>query len=1739
MFPTFAGYQIEEKLYESDRSAVYRGRASHDRQPVVLKILQPEHATPEAIGRFRREFEITHALRGDGIIRALSLEEDSHRLAIVLEDFGGQALPQYVNGTGLNVPTFLSLAAKISDALANIHRQNLIHKDINPANIVWNREGDVVKIIDFGLATNLPHENPEICSPNVIEGTLAYISPEQTGRMNRAVDYRSDFYSLGVTFYQLLTGLLPFTAVDPLALIHAHIARQPIAPHNLTPPIPQPLSDIVMRLLAKNAEDRYQSAYGLKADLEACRYQWQTAGTLHPFALGQKDTSSRFQLSQQLYGRETEIQAILQSFDRVANADQGQGELVLVAGPAGIGKSALVQELYKPVTARRGYFAAGKFDQLHRSPYAALIAAFDGLLNQILTEEETALMVWRQALVDALGANAQVLVDVLPALALITGPPTAVPELPPAEAENRFNLTFQNFIHVLAQASHPLALFLDDWQWMDGASRQLLQNLLTGSSARHLLLMGAYRDNEMPPAHPVRLTIEKIMAAGTAVHTITLGPLAAGHINQFIADTLHTDLAAAAPLAELVQVKTGGNPFFLGEFMKSLHTDGLLTFDYSQGRWQWDLARIQAADITDNVVALMMANIQKLALKTQTVLTLAACIGSRFDLHTLALAHGHGAPDTAVTLWPAILAGLVIPLNDSYQLPEFDTAVNPTYKFAHDRIQQAAYALIPETDRQKIHWHIGQHLRQAQPDGNIFDIVNHLNLGSALFTQPENIYDLAQLNLQSAQAAREAAAFATSLDYALTGIKLLNQAAGPWQHYDLALGLYVTAVEAAAQSASFQQMEQLAHEALLQARTLLDKMPIYRNMLRAYHVQNRMAEAIAIALPLLRQLGVDLPARPTRRHLLIALVQTRLMLRGKSMEDLLNLPLMTDPGTIAAVETMTRAGTAAYFVSPELFALMVLRLLQLFLKFGNHPEATRVYAAYGLILAGYLNDIERGYTFGELGLNLVKKLNAREFYPGTVQLFSHYLAHWREHLRHSLAPTLAGYQIALETGNLEFAGNCSYTYATHLFLVGAPLDQVIKEMTEHAAMMRQTNQLKLYYVLTMFLQSAVNLHEPHDTPWQLQGRYYDQTVSEPGYREANDQPALCTYLAQKGTLLYLFGRYQEARDAFAEVQTLLHSVVATDIVAVVAMYHSLVQLALYPQAGASQQKKIRRQVAANHKMLAQWASQAPMNFQHKADLVAAEEARVLGRFAQARPLYEQAITHAHDHEFIQEEALAYELAGCFYEDRGYGRLAHHYLHHARQAYHLWGAVTKAHDLEARFPHHFAIEGHPMQRSNTLAATVSTTGVSTTAVLDLSSVIKASQALSSEIKISSLLNRLMAVVIENAGAQAGFLLLPAEGKWQIAASGGQANDLAMLPSSVLNYVTRARESVVLDDAAHEGSFTQDPIIRQRQARSVLCLPLLHHGHLTGILYLENNLAPGAFTPERLTVLNLLASQAAISLENAQLVEQLEAHGRTLAQQVAQRTAALAQVNQEAQAARTVAEQANETKSAFLSNMSRELRTPLHTIIGFTQLVRQNGQGQLPEKQVENLDKVLVSADHLLSLINTVIDIAKIETGHMDVLSVSFDPAELVRSCMATAHPLLKEGVKLHHDFGPGLIPPLYSDPAKIKQIIINLLSNAAKFTHKGQITVRMFCHETLLTIAVADTGIGISAAALPRIFEEFEQAESTTRQQYGGTGLGLPISRGLARLLGGDLTAVSTLDAGSTFTLTIPIHYRQR
>ncbi|MGL4502179.1 MAG: ATP-binding protein, partial [Planktothrix sp.] len=1265
-------YQIGELLHESSNSRIYRAVGLSDNQPVILKLLNQAYPSPEKIAQFKREYQTTQSLNFPGVINAYCLETSEHQWVMVIEDFGGVSLKTIIQNQPLTLSQFLPIAIDIAEILYLVHQQQIIHKDINPSNLVLNPNTQELKLIDFGISTQLSRENPTFRNPNLLEGTLPYIAPEQTGRMNRSVDYRSDFYSLGATFYELLTGRVPFPSDDPLALVHSHLAQQPIPPHQINPEIPEAISHIILKLMSKNAEDRYQSAYGLKRDLEECLRQWQTTEQIQPFPLATQDILARLQIPQKLYGREREVTTLLTAYQRITtihNNQNNQPELMLISGYSGIGKTALVQEIYKPITRSKGYFISGKFDQLQRNiPYASLIQAFRSLIKQLLTETEAEISQWREKLLNVLGANGQVIIEVIPEVETIIGTHPPIPELSPAEAQNRFNLTFQNFIKVFTQPEHPLAIFLDDLQWADNASLQLIQRLMTETDSQHLFLIGAYRDNEVSAAHPLMLTVEEIKKHQVIVQEISLKPLELPDINQLIVDTLHQSPQQVEPLAELVQRKTGGNPFFLTEFLKTLYSENLLTFDYNERKWIWDIKKIQEQPIANNVVDLMAEKLYQLPLRTQQVLQLAACVGNQFELKTLALIEGTSMRETALALKSAMTEGFVLPLSNEYKLIELDVEgledrLSVNYKFAHDRIQQAAYALISESEKPQFHFQIGRllldHAGTQEREQKLFDIVNHLNLGKTQLFEKLGKEELAKLNLKAGKKAKKSAAYQPALNYLQAGVELLQEES--WlSQYDLTLNLYEEAAEAALLNTNFEEMERFATTVLEQGKTPLDKLKVYEVRIQSYTAQSQLLEAVNTGLEFLELFNFTFPEQPTASDIMQALQETQSLLADQRMEDLIELTTMTDPALLAVMRTFTTLFMPTFVVKHQLLPLLVSKQVNLSVQYGNTPESSYAYAMYGLLLCGG-GDIDGGYQFAQLSFQILSRFNAEKLKANVLLIGYAFLCHWKAHLRDIQSFFLEAYQSGLSTGDFDNAANAAATYSIIYYLRGNNLQEVEPEMAKYAEEIARIKQSAILNWQKIYWQSVHNLLGNNQNPTELIGEVYDEKAMLPVHLEVNDKASLFNFYFNKLILAFLFNEESKAIEYLETCEEYFLQLTTSYYAPFYNFYDSLIRLAIYPDAPEPEQQRILEKVTANQEKMQLWAQQAPMNCLHKYYLVEAERARILNNDLQARDYYDRAISLAKEHEYLNEEALAYELAARFYIARNIPHLARFYL----------------------------------------------------------------------------------------------------------------------------------------------------------------------------------------------------------------------------------------------------------------------------------------------------------------------------------------------------------------------------------------------------------------------------------------------------------------------------------------------
>ncbi|MBW4489248.1 MAG: AAA family ATPase [Trichocoleus desertorum ATA4-8-CV12] len=1772
---TIAGYKILEVIYEGTNTIIYRAAKPLDPDSVIIKALKAEYPSVEELTQLRHEFQILQSLEINGIIKPIALENYHNGLALVLPDFAGTSLTEFFAGQPLELSQFLRIGVQLAEILAQLHQHHILHKDIKPQNILVRPDTGQIKIIDFSIASRLSRENQTISHPNLLEGSLAYMSPEQTGRMNRAIDYRADFYSLGVTFYELLTGQLPYQTTDPLELIHCHLAKTPPSPTQINSAIPATLSHIVMKLLAKTAEERYQSALGLKADLETCQQMWQS-GEIISFQVGKLDSFSQFTIRQKLYGRESEVRLLMDAFGRVAGtsgdrASLGRTEMILVSGYSGIGKSSLINEVHKPIAEQRGYFISGKFDQFKRNiPYASLIQAFQDLIQQILTESVEKIEVWQTKLLEALGTNGQVIIDVIPDVKRLIGPQPVVAQLNSSEFQNRFNRVFKQFIRVFSQVEHPLVLFLDDLQWADLSSLKLIELLVSDPESQHLLLIGAYRDNEISAAHPLTDTLKQIQQAGAIVHHITLQPLSLLQVNQLVADTLRADSAQVTPLAELIWQKTQGNPFFLTQLLKSLHQEELLNFNFQQNCWQWDINVLQKVEITENVVELMIAQIQKLSEKTQQVLKLAACIGDKFSLDILAIANQKSEIETAQDLWPALEANLVFPLNEFYKFPlvyGFDTPNlldapdSIVYKFLHDRVQQAAYSLIPSSQKKQTHFKIGQSLLQKTPpkkrEENIFALVNQLNYGANLLSSEVEKYELAELNLIAGQKAKISTAYGAAVRYIKVGLILLTDSS--WKdQYNLTLALHQEAVEVSFLSGDFEQMEQLAAVVLQQAQTQLDKIKIYELRIKSCEIQRKLLEAVKLGLQALAILGVNLLESPSSLDVQQAIAQVNDDLAAIDVEDLIHLSPMIDTNKLAALRLISSLIPAAYQSSPALFILMACQEVQLSIQHGNTLFSAAGFADYGIVFSGLLQDIDTAYKFGQLALNLLESLDAREVRGQTLFKVSTFITHWKHHIRETLPLLENAYFSSLESGDLAHAGYSASHKCQYLYWSGLELKNLEPEMARYSEAIAQINQETALKWQQVFHQTVLNLMGFAERPCYLVGDAYNEEQCLSFHIQLNERTTVHYVFLNKLILCYLFEEFSQAVEYAAEAKQYLDGVRGWFSMPVFYFYDSLAHLSIYLSTPQTQQELILNQVRQNQEKLRYWADHAPTNFQHKYELVEAERSRVLGQIAEAREFYDQAIIGAKAQGYLQEEALANERAAEFYFSLGRNKFAQAYLSEAYYGYVRWGAIAKVKHLEAKYPEIFSRSQQRESFNRGKPTHRSTTG-SHAQTLDLATIFKASQILSSEIVLTRLLEKLMQIVMENAGAEIGLLLLGQVGKLEVAAFSSTIRDVLAwqselttaiedrttqypYPTSLINYVARTHEPLVLNDAGHEGSFTLDAYIRKYRPKSVLCTPILHQGKLTGILYLENNLTIGAFTSERLEVLQLLSAQAAISIENACLYADLEEVNRTLEAKVEERTLNLQQEIQERQRAEESAEAASRAKSEFLANMSHELRTPLNGILGYTQILKKDKT--LTDPQRNGLNVVHQCGEHLLMLISDVLDLSKIEAQKMELQLNHIQFPEflegIVKICRVRAE---QKGISLTYKTLSSLPQLVLVDEKRLRQVLLNLLGNAVKFTGKGGVTFTVgyppnfpsssLSHDPKDTninqfrFQVEDTGIGVTQEHLQEIFLPFRQV-SEQHRQIEGTGLGLSISRQLMQLMGSDIQVQSRPGQGSTF-----------
>jgi PAS domain S-box-containing protein len=1449
--------RLEWMWEDNERTLVkgWRDDADGHRSVLVVFLASP-HPTADEVGRLAHEFELRNKL--DRAWAARPLELGRERTFLVLEAPDGEPLDRFID-VPMEIGKFLRLAIALSTALGRVHECGLVHKDIKPSNVLVNSTAGKAWLTGFGIASRLPRERQSPDPPEFIAGTLAYMAPEQTGRMNRSIDSRSDLYALGVTFYQMLTGSLPFTVSDPMELVHCHVAKWPAPPGERVKDVPPPISAIIMKLLAKTAEDRYQTANGVERDLRRCLADWEAQGSIGDFLPGREDTPDRLLIPEKLYGRAHEVETLLASFDRVAKS--GTPELVLVSGYSGIGKSSVVNELHKVLVPPRSLFAAGKFDQYKRDiPYATLAQAFASLVQPLLSKSDTELSIWRDAFVEALGANGRLMVEIVPEIKLIIGEQPPVPDFPPQDAQRRFQLVFRRFMGVFARPEHPLVLFLDDLQWIDAATLDLLEDMLTQSDVRHVMLVGAYRDNEVDSTHPLMRKLEAIRKAGTAVQEIVLAPLTREDLEQLLGDSLRCEPEHAASLARLVHEKTAGSPFFAIQFLSSLVEEGLLSFDHRQARWSWALSRIRAEGSTDNVLDLIVGKLSRLPTETQNVLQQFSCLGNSANVECLAVVCGGSTDEIHSALREAVRAGLVLSSDDSY-------------RFLHDRVQEAAYSLIAEESRAETHLRIGRLLASHTPlerrEEAIFEIVNQFNRGADLITSQDERDQLAKLNLIAGERAKASMAHAPALIYLVAGATLLAEDAWVRQR-DLVFSLELHRAECEFFIGQFSAAENRLTMLSPHAQSTLELATITCLRIDLYTILDDFDRAVAACLDYLRCLGIDWSPHPTEEEVGREYDYIWSLLGRRPIGAVIELSLMTDQTHLSTMEVLTRIISVVFLADKNLSSLVICRMVNLSLEHGNTDASCFAYVWFAIIAGPRFDNYKAGWDFGRLGYELVEKRGLTRYQARTYMCFGNMVLPWIEHIRTARGLLNRAFDIANKKGDLTFAAYGSNYLVTNLLAAGDPLAEVQRQAQnslEFAEKLRfglviDNLTAQLGFIRT--LRGDEPGFDEHRFERHLAGNW---VLAAPEFR----------YWIRKVQSHFFAGEYAAAVAASSSAQRLLWSSTSHFESAEFTFYAALSHAAFSDFAHPRDKEQHFDTLVDHHKQLELWAGNCPENFENRALLVRAEIARLEGRELEAERLFEQAIGSARSNGFVHNEAVAYERASSFYRARGLGQIADLYLRNARRCYERWGAAAKVRQLDAAHPH-LMHEKLPHDPTSTILTPVEQ--------LDLATVIKLSQAISGEVIRERLVDTLMRAAIENAGAARGLLILARRGEYRIVAEATTGSEgvnvnsrqgsvtTTDLPKSVLNYVVRTKESVLLHDALGEERFSDDNYIQQCHARSILCLPLVKDTALIGALYLENNLAIRVFTTDRIVVLKLLASQAAISLENTRLYDDLQ-------------------------------------------------------------------------------------------------------------------------------------------------------------------------------------------------------------------------------------------------------------------------
>ncbi|WP_443127565.1 AAA family ATPase [Gracilibacillus sp. D59] len=1711
-----SNYQLTSTIITSNSWILYKAVSNLNNEQALIKTIHNK-VNPQSKAELIHEYYTLSEVELDGVLKPMDLKKNKEQPYLEMEFFQGQRLTDSLNNNKVfDISTFLKIAIKLTSILASVHQKNIIHKSIQPDHILYDPSTDQIKLTGFHQSTMLSREMPQAdITPYQIDD-VSYVSPEQTGRMNRPIDYRTDLYSLGVLFYQMATGRVPFEMKDPAEVIHAHLAQTASLPHHVNLTVPNIISNIIMKLLAKMPEQRYQSTYGLKKDLEKCSHAFYSNNSLELFSLGEYDVSPMLEKPNKLYGRDAELEQLISKFELVQD---GEPALVLLPGPSGIGKTALVNKLHKPLLNKKGYFITGKFVQYQKHrPYAPIIAAFRSLIRQILTEDTDSIQLWKDKLNIHLSNNAWIIANFIPEIEWLIGKQQEGPDIPPQGVHNRFMLAVRKFVDVFATEDHPLVMFIDDLQWADNATLDLMRHLLTNPDKRNLLIIGAYRDNEVSVGHPFELFLNQIKNNDVQISTIPIHPLVKAHIEQWVEEILGIEAGIAEPLVELMYRITKGNPFFIIQLLQLLNQEQIIDFDLNTATWKISLTALKQIPMTDSMIDFIMKQINQLSAETIKLLQLAACIGSQFNLQLIATIAGEDYVTTANRLWDGLEEGVILPMDARYKwvYPNENEQLlhenPPSYRFLHDKIQQAFYTSMSTEEREQNHLTIAEqlisHYTKNEIEEHIFSIVNHLNICQSRLTQGLQ-QDLIKWNRMAGEKAKSAAAFKSGLTFYKNAFQLLPQ--DKWQtDYEETYKVMVGYGESLYLNQHFEEAEGIFEETLTRAKTRQDKLYIYNLKITLYTHIHEVKQATYSGLTGLRLFGIEIKDNPSKSMVAKEYLLTKLALGSKRGEDLLKLPPVTDENQRLIMRTLINSNAPTYHVDQNLATILMLRALRLILKFGDMDVSALVYNNYALTLSAGFGDYQSSYQFGRLAIQHVKQSGDTALQARVYFVYGSFVNHWKKHIRYSLEYLERSQQICIETGNLHLAGATGAFIALTQLIKGDNLEEV-KEGIERQLTFAKKNE---YAISNDFLSELLD--------WIAALSLPDKQPTWEFSEFTDDKSAAIMHKTIRLQMAFLFNHRSMAMSLMEELEPLVDNTLVLIVAPEYFFYHSLWLVRLIEE-GELTEKSGKRKLKNNLKKLKKWAKHAPTNYLHKYLLIRAEQQKLIGDDNKAVSNYHQAIEYAEENGFLQDFAIANHCAARFYLSKQLSKTAKSYVTEAYNGYMNWGAVHIAEQVRQTYPDSLL----EINQSNDFNLKEN---------LDTKAIFEAARVISSEVVLKNLISRLMDICLTYAGAEHASFLLPAENALELASFNHVDRNVEIyehpqslknhsrVSTSIVHYVVNSREAVVLDHAAEQGPFTENSYIQETQAKSILCLPIVNQDRLVAVLYMENNKSTHVFTRERLNFLTLIASQAAVSIANAYLYADLE-------EKVSKRTALLNETNHQLSEVNQQLTNSKEKMKHLLSNVSHDLQSPVAVVQGYVSALL-DGLVDDSIKQEEYLNIIKNRLGGLNKLITDLFDLSKLESGNMNFSMEAIPVNQLYEHlCNMFALEIKQAGLHFKQRLESDSIneyPLVEVDVMRLEQVMTNLVSNAIKNTDKGSIEIALTISDQVI-FSVQDEGSGIATSDIPYVFDRHY-----TKSRVKGNGLGLAISEEIILCHKGRLWVESKEQIGTTFYFSLPI-----